>query len=65
MTVQAALRSGTGLLTAFVPESLVPSYAAQFPEAMWVGLSESPVGGMTPAGRSRILEKLSRATAPW
>ncbi len=63
MTVQAALRSGTGLLTAFVPESLVPAYAAQFPEAMWVGLPESSSGGMTPAGLSRIQEKTSRATA--
>jgi ADP-dependent NAD(P)H-hydrate dehydratase / NAD(P)H-hydrate epimerase len=63
MTVHAALRGGTGLLTAFVPESLVPAYAAQFPEAMWVGLPESPSGGMTPAGLSRVLGKISRATA--
>jgi ADP-dependent NAD(P)H-hydrate dehydratase / NAD(P)H-hydrate epimerase len=63
MAVRAALRSGTGLLTAFVPESLVPAYAAQLPETMWVGLSESPSGGMTPAGLARILEKMSRATA--
>src|SRR5439155_3801843 len=37
MAVLAALRSGAGLVTAFVPESLVPAFAARAPEAMWVG----------------------------
>jgi len=63
MTVQAALRSGVGLLTAFVPETLVPEYAAHFPEAMWVGLPQTPRGGISTAGVSLLLEKLPRATA--
>ena len=63
MTVQAALRSGVGLLTAFVPESLVPEYAARFPEAMWVGLPQTAQGGISSAGIPRVLEKLPRATA--
>ncbi len=63
MTVQAALRSGVGLLTAFVPESLVPEYAARFPEAMWVGLPVTAQGGISTAGVPRLLEKLPRATA--
>ena len=63
MTVQAALRSGVGLLTAFVPESLVPEYAARFPEAMWVGLPQTPQGGIARSGLSRILDKLPGADA--
>jgi len=34
MCVQAALRSGVGLVTAFVPESLAAAYAARLPEAI-------------------------------
>ncbi len=63
MTVQAALRSGVGLLTAFVPASLVPEYAAKLPEAMWVGWPETPTGGPTAKGVTLLLEKLQRATA--
>lgn len=63
MSVQAALRSGMGLLTACVPESLVPEYAAKFPEAMWVGFPEGPHGGLTEAGLPFLLQKLPRATA--
>jgi len=61
--VQAALRSGVGLLTAFVPASLVPEYAARLPEAMWVAWPESPTGGLSPNGLHLIQEKLPRATA--
>ena len=63
MTVQAALRSGVGLLTAFVPESLVPEYAARFPEAMWVGMPQTSSGGISSDGIPKLLEKLPRATA--
>ncbi len=63
MTVQAALRSGVGLLTACVPASLVPEYAAKFPEAMWVGLPEGATGGLSSASVDVIGEKAARATA--
>ncbi len=63
MTVQAALRSGVGLLTAFVPASLVPEYATKFPEAMWVGLPETATGGLAAAGAKQVIDKLERATA--
>jgi ADP-dependent NAD(P)H-hydrate dehydratase / NAD(P)H-hydrate epimerase len=63
MTVQAALRSGVGLVTACVPASLVPEYAAKFPEAMWVGFEESTAGGLSPASIDLISEKACRATA--
>lgn len=63
MSVQAALRSGAGLTTAFVPESLVPVFAAQAPEAMWVGWPETPDGGLALEGRHLLQERLSRASA--
>jgi NAD(P)H-hydrate epimerase len=63
MTVQAALRSGAGLLTAFVPESLVPAFAAQAPEAMWVGWPETPEGGLALEGRHLLQARLTRGSA--
>lgn len=63
MSVLAALRSGVGLLTACVPESLAPAFAARAPEAMWVGLPETPDGGMALEGRRVLQDRLPRATA--
>ena len=63
IAVQAALRSGVGLLTACVPESLVPEYAARFPEAMWVGCRVGASGGLTSDSVRLIEEKTARATA--
>jgi ADP-dependent NAD(P)H-hydrate dehydratase / NAD(P)H-hydrate epimerase len=63
MTVTAALRSGAGLVTAFVPESLVSVFAAQVPEAIWVGWPETPEGGLALEGRHLLQERISRATA--
>ncbi|HYC73200.1 MAG TPA: NAD(P)H-hydrate dehydratase [Opitutaceae bacterium] len=63
LAVRAALRSGVGLVTAFVPESLVADYSARHPEAMWVGCPVNAAGAMTPAGFSRVGERISRATA--
>ena len=63
MAAKAAIRSGVGLLTAFIPESLQPSFAAALPEAMWVPMPETPDGGLALEGRGLVVEKLSRATA--
>ena len=63
MTTLAALRSGVGLVTAFVPERLVPGYAARAPEAMWVGLQETASGGLAARGLSKVLKGAERATA--
>jgi NAD(P)H-hydrate epimerase len=63
MTVLAALRSGAGLVTAFVPESLLPAFAARAPEAMWVGWPETPDGNLALEGRHLLAAKLERATA--
>jgi NAD(P)H-hydrate epimerase len=63
MNVLAALRSGVGLVTAFAPESLAPAFAARAPEAMWVGLPETPSGGLAHKGLALVRARLPRATA--
>ncbi|MDQ5977249.1 MAG: ADP-dependent NAD(P)H-hydrate dehydratase / NAD(P)H-hydrate epimerase [Verrucomicrobiota bacterium] len=63
LTVRAALRSGAGLVTAFVPERLAPEYAARHPEAMWVGCPETLSGGLAAGTGALIRERLPRATA--
>jgi NAD(P)H-hydrate epimerase len=63
MSVRAALRSGAGLVTAFVPETLVPAFAAGAPEAIWVGWPETLEGGLALDGLHLIRERLPRATA--
>ncbi len=63
MNVLAALRSGAGLVTALVPESLAPAFAARAPEAMWVGWPETPEGGLALEGLHLLRARLPRATA--
>lgn len=63
MSVLAAVKSGVGLVTAFVPESLVPAFAARVPEAMWVGWPEAPGGGLALDGLHRFEQGCGRATA--
>ena len=59
MATLAALRSGVGLVTACVPERLVPAFAARAPEAMWLGLPEDAAA----LSMARIAPTLKRATA--
>jgi NAD(P)H-hydrate epimerase len=63
MATLSALRSGAGLVTAFVPESLVPAFASRAPEAIWAGLPETPGGSLAPGGLDRVMAALGRATA--
>lgn len=63
MAVLAALRGGAGLVTAFVPELLVPAFAARAPEAMWVGWPETPDGGLALEGQHLLATRIGRATA--
>lgn len=63
MAVLAALQSGVGLVTAFVPETLAPAYAARAPEAMWVGWPQTPEGGLALAGEHLLGARLGRASA--
>jgi len=61
MATLSAVRSGAGLVTAFVPESLVPAFAARAPEAMWVGWPETPDGGLALEGQHLLQTKLEQA----
>ncbi|MEY3609033.1 MAG: hypothetical protein RLZZ447_1821 [Verrucomicrobiota bacterium] len=63
LAVLAALRSGVGLVTAFVPKRLVPAFAARAPEAMWVGWPETPSGHLALEGEYLWREREERASA--
>ncbi len=63
MAALAALRSGAGLVTAFVPESLAAAFAARAPEVMWVGWPETPSGGLALEGSHLLQARLSRLDA--
>ncbi|MES2696000.1 MAG: NAD(P)H-hydrate dehydratase [Verrucomicrobiota bacterium] len=63
MSVLAALRSGAGLVTAFVPESVAAAFAARAPEAMWVAWPETPEGGLALEGEHLLRERIERADA--
>lgn len=63
MTALSALRSGAGLVTAFVPESLAPAFAARAPEVMWVAWPETPEGGLALEGQHLLRSRLERLNA--
>ncbi len=63
MATLTALRSGAGLVTAAVPESLVPAFAAQVPEAIWLGMPETPDGGLALEGLHLVREAFTRAAS--
>ena len=63
MAALAAAVSGVGLVSAFVPESLAPAFAARLPEAMWVGCPETPSGGIALEAIRLIEGRISKASA--
>ncbi len=63
MSTLAALRSGAGLVTAFVPESLVAAFASRAPEAMWIAWPETPAGGLALEGQHLLKERIDRTNA--
>lgn len=63
MATLSALRSGVGLVSTFVPESLAAAFAARAPEAMWAGLPQTASGGLSLEGLPRILRGLEKASA--
>ncbi|MCF3650759.1 NAD(P)H-hydrate dehydratase [Synoicihabitans lomoniglobus] len=63
LSVAAALHSGVGNVTAFVPESISAAFAARWPEAMWVGCPETEDGGLSLDAGQRIRTKWARASA--
>jgi len=63
MAALAALRSGAGLVTAFVPDSLAAAFAARAPEVMWVGWPETPEGGLALEGQHLLKTRWERLDA--
>ncbi len=63
LSVKAALRAGVGLVTAFVPESLAPAFAAQEPSTIWSPCPEDENGAIALESFSQIRAKLNSATA--
>lgn len=63
MSVKAAIKSGVGLITVFAPESLVASFAAEAPEAMWVPFPETVSGGLALSGKKLFFERVTKGTA--
>ncbi len=63
LATRAALRSGAGLVTAFVPNSLVPEYAARHPEAMWVGCPVTAQGGLAAGTAELVAARAAKASA--
>ncbi len=63
MAVQAAVRSGVGLVTAFAPESVAASLSAQVPEAMWIPWPESSQGTLSPRALPLLTDRMESATA--
>ncbi len=63
MSVRAALKSGVGLVTAFVPESIAAEAAAEAPEAMWVAMPQNRLhGGLALEGVALVRELIPRVT---
>ena len=63
LAVRAALRSGVGLVTAFVPEELAPHCATQHPEVMWVGCPLNREGGLALTSLPLMREPMKRTSA--
>jgi NAD(P)H-hydrate epimerase len=63
MSVQAAVRSGVGLVTAFAPASVAAALSAQVPEAMWVPWPETGNGTLNPRAIPLLTDRLDRASA--
>ena len=63
MSVQAAVCSGVGLVTAFAPASVTSALAAQVPEAMWVPWPETANGTLDPRAMPLLLDRISSASA--
>lgn len=63
MNVKAALRSGAGLVTAFVPETFAPQFAAAEPSAIWVGCPEDENGAIALESYGLIRSRIGKADA--
>jgi NAD(P)H-hydrate epimerase len=73
LTLKGTLRSGAGLVSAFVPEAIHPLVAAAVPEAMvhssmpegkWTSIAAGPGMGRTATTREQVLHLLASSTVP-
>ena len=62
LNAAAAVRAGVGIVTAFVPKSLVPGFAAALPSAIWAGCEVGESGQMLPENL-KLLEGMKPPTA--
>ncbi len=63
MCVNAALRSGVGLVIAACPKSVRDSLASAIPECVWLGLDVDENGFLTADNEQKILKTAQKATA--
>lgn len=63
MNVKAAIRSGVGLVSAFVPENLAPSFAAAEPAAIWIPCPTTEDGSLSLETFSLFRERAGKETA--
>ena len=63
MCVKAALRSGAGLVSAFVPEKLAPPFAAAEPSAIWIPCPTTEDGSLSLETFSLYRERMGMETA--
>lgn len=63
MAVEAAVRAGVGLVTAFVPSAGMTALAAKVPEAMWMPCPVNDKGGLGMASFDTLAPHLNKATA--
>ncbi|MEO0508262.1 MAG: NAD(P)H-hydrate dehydratase [Verrucomicrobiota bacterium] len=63
MSVQAAVRSGVGLVTAFAPQSVAAALSAQVPEAMWIPWPETSNGTLSPDALPLLTDRIGSASA--
>ncbi len=63
MALEAAIRSGVGLVQAAVPKSLMPVIAARLPEVMLVPLDTDDEGFITFSNFEKIMQMSEKATA--
>lgn len=63
LAAQGALRSGVGLVRAFAPKSLIPSFAATCPEVIWTPQPEASNGGIDAPALLEALESIKNLSA--
>ncbi|MBR2743385.1 MAG: NAD(P)H-hydrate dehydratase [Clostridia bacterium] len=63
LAARAAARSGAGLVTAAIPESIYPILASNVPEAVTMPLSQSESGSISKAASDKLIERFKTQTA--